>query len=177
MLEDKNTYITETGALMSAYDYSFLSADQKERCKVYKMEPTKEDKPDFEKILDQYIYANIGLTLDSPDTAPMDKGECKYMMRQMYRDYVIPMRTGIKERDAKIAELEYKVGDLIGCTMETRGEVLQLKSENEGLKSELDKAKELLSSTQEEFTAHPGLDGKIRDFIKETRVFGLISKV
>lgn len=45
MLEDKNTYITETGALMSAYDYSFLSADQKERCKVYKMEPTKEDKP------------------------------------------------------------------------------------------------------------------------------------
>lgn len=59
--------------------------------------PHKSEQPDFEKDLDQYIYANIGVSVDGKDTTPMDKGECKYMLRQMYKDYVVPLQQEIAE--------------------------------------------------------------------------------
>jgi len=65
-----------------------------------------EDKPDLESILDQYIYANIGLIVGGSDNLPMDKGECKYMMRQMYKDYVEPLCLKLKEKEQEIEKLK-----------------------------------------------------------------------
>ena len=57
---------------------------------------TQEGKPDslieFEKILDRYLYVNIGLLPASNNNCPMDKGECKYMLKKMYEDYVLPLQ-------------------------------------------------------------------------------------
>lgn len=209
MLEDKNTYITETGALMSAHDYSFLSADQKERCKVYKMEHAKEDRPDFESTLDQYILANIGLSLNSPDLTPMDKGECKYMLRQMHKDYVVPMSKQLQERDAKIAELEKSNENFKTCMIAAAEEIMRhwkdhcdedgygpsnlmhrlekgipaqygytagafekMEAEITRLKSELDKAMELLDESIGYFESNQSSKSKIREiktFLKKIK--------
>lgn len=93
------------------------------------MEPTKEDKP-----VQSIINFLLGVS-DYQGKWYGDNSTPTYWWRSV-------LRNEIQERDAKIAELEYKVGDLIGCIMETRGEVLQLKSENERL--ELDKATKYL---------------------------------
>lgn len=161
MLEDKNTYITETGALMSAHDYSFLSADQKERCKVYKMEHAKEDKPDFDKMAED-VYPQYFGDRFFPNNAEDNQAKLNQQVaykngcEKIWNDYVIPER---EESCAKIAQLETVVKALKSAMI--RGTNLHdtllfddqeipltetLRKENDRLKSELDKPKQELEN-------------------------------
>jgi hypothetical protein len=175
MFEDKNTYISETGVLISANDYSFLSTNQQSKCKVYKMETN--NKPDFEKM------ASDDLNIIDHDGFLGYTAGCE----KIWYDYVIPERrkseqykiafetagsvysNDIQERDAKIRSLESSLLDITrqSCAKiselekeiamrneyyENKVEATQciinsnytdwqrINSENQALKSELDKA-------------------------------------
>lgn len=71
-----------------------------------------EHKPDLEATLDQYIFAHIGVSIGAHANTPMDKGECKVMLRQMHKDYVLPLQSEVKRLKEKEVRGDRMISDL-----------------------------------------------------------------
>jgi hypothetical protein len=117
------------------------------------MEPTKEDKPDFENMASNMMGNPRYMGMEEMDTHE----NIMLGMKRIWNHYVIPLQKqipvngyyvaqldrihelthSIQERDAKIAELE-------SWSVKQNTFIDKLSQENERLKSELDKATKLL---------------------------------
>lgn len=112
---------------------------------------------EFNNTIDKYITAHIGLSENAVSSTPMDKGECKVMMKQVFSDFVIPLQ---KEIDT----LKKVYNDLAESHAKQVIEISNIKEENErlddaetdwfercsSLESELLKAKERFCQCTEE---------------------------
>ncbi|HTJ52546.1 MAG TPA: hypothetical protein VL443_23965 [Cyclobacteriaceae bacterium] len=64
---------------------------------------------EFEDSLDKYIFAHIGVSIEAPGTTPMDKQECKVMLKQMFSNFVIPMQRDLTSLESKQKDLELEL--------------------------------------------------------------------
>lgn len=134
----------------------FTLLDESQRSKIAtdstKMESTKEDKPDFEKMAMSYIST---LKRHSPGPRISYIAGCEKILN----DYVIPERKHNAEMQTMRIEWRDKAIDKINS----------LESENERLKSELDKAITYLSKTYRYLNADSVLREEIKDLLKDKR--------
>jgi hypothetical protein len=68
---------------------------------------TEVEKPDFDK----YISVYVGLRPEAKDLTPMDKGECKVMLNQIWNDHVLPLHSLLKSKKEEIERLKRDVSD------------------------------------------------------------------
>lgn len=89
-----------------------MEDEEEENCNAFTDFNDKVDElsPDFEKTLDQYIFATVGVSVDAPPLTLMDKGECKVMLRKMYDDYVSPLQRQLQEAEEENVRLRDESG-------------------------------------------------------------------